>query len=83
MPVTFHHHALDRLAERGATQDEVVATIEAGERFPAKFGRSGFRRNFSFEGTWRGRFYGTKQVEAYAVEERGQWLVNTVSVKYF
>ena len=60
-----------------------MATVESGERFPAKFGRSGFRRNFSFEGTWRGRFYGTKQVEAYAVKTGSGWLVITVIVKYF
>jgi hypothetical protein len=83
MPVALHPHALERLAERGATQDEVVATVESGERFPAKFGRSGFRRNFSFERTWRGRFYSTKQVEAYAVEGGEEWLVITVIVKYF
>jgi hypothetical protein len=83
MPVAFHPHALERLVERGASQDEVVATVEFGERFPAKFGRSGFRRNFSFEQTWRGRFYSTKQVEAYAVEEKSGWLVITVIVKYF
>jgi hypothetical protein len=48
MTVRFHAHALARLAERGATEAEVIATIEQGERFPAKFGRTGFRRNFAF-----------------------------------
>ena len=57
--------------------------MESGERFPAKLGRSGFRRNFSFEGTWRGRLYTTKQVEAYAVAEGGGWLVITVVTRYF
>jgi hypothetical protein len=52
------------------------------ERFPAKFGRTGFRRNFVFSREWLGRRYTTKQVEAYAVEEDG-WLVITVIVKYF
>lgn len=61
----------------------MVATVQSGERFPAKFGRSGFRRNFSFERTWRGHFYSTKQVEAYAVEGEEEWLVITVIVKYF
>lgn len=28
--------------ERGATEPEVIATIENGESFPAKFGRTGF-----------------------------------------
>jgi len=59
-----------------------VATVRKGEGFAAKFGRTGFRRNFVFHGEWLGRRYATKQVEAYAVEEDG-WLVITVIVKYF
>jgi hypothetical protein len=61
----------------------VAAAIESGERFPAKFGRTGFRRNFAFGGDWLGRKYPTKQVEAYAVEQDEGWLVITVLVKYF
>ncbi len=81
--VRFHPHALERMEERGATEEEVVSTVEEGERFPAKFGRTGFRRNFSFNGEWRGKRYRTKQVEAYAVQEEGEWLVITVIVRYF
>lgn len=69
MKIRIHSHAQARLFERGATEPEVVATIECGERFPAKFGRTGFRRNFAFGGTWRGRHYASKQLEAYAIEE--------------
>jgi hypothetical protein len=83
MNIRFHPHARERLVERGAAQREVEATIESGERFPAKFGRTGFRRNFTFAGEWLGRKYSTKQVEAYAVEEEEGWLVVTVLVKYF
>ncbi len=84
MNVRLHPHARDRLAVRGAAEAEVVATVEEGEQFGAKFGRIGFRRNFPFEGVWRGRQYATKQVEAYAVrEEPDTWLVITVVVKYF
>jgi len=82
MNIRLHPHALARLAERGATEDEVAETVRIGERFPAKFGRTGFRRNFSFGGEWRGRRYSTRQVEAYAVEEDG-WLVITAIVRYF
>jgi hypothetical protein len=83
MTVRFHPHARERLAERGATEGEVIAAVEHGERFAAKFGRIGFRRNFPFGGLWRGRRYAIKQVEAYAVEEGNAWLVITVVVKYF
>jgi len=80
--VRLHPHAVARLAERGATEAEVIATVEGGERFAAKFGRTGFRRNFPFGDVWRDRTFATKQVEAYAVQEQG-WLVITVIVKYY
>ena len=80
--IRLHPHAKERLAERGATEAEVIAAVREGERFPAKYGRTGFRHNFAFDAEWRGRMYATKQVEAYAVEEEG-WLVITVLVKYF
>jgi hypothetical protein len=71
------------MAERGATDVEVSATIQGGERFEAKYGRTGFRRNFVFEREWYGRFYRTKQVEAYAVVDNEAWLVISVIVRYF
>jgi len=83
MKVTLHPHARERISERGATEEEVIATVLEGERFPAKFGRTGFRRNFHFDGEWHGRHYATKQVEAYAVKERADWLVVTVIVRHF
>jgi len=82
MNVRLHPHARERAEERGATVEEVIATVEGGEQFPAKLGRVGFRRNFVFGGRWRDREYGTKQIETYAVEEAG-WLVITVIVRYF
>jgi hypothetical protein len=71
------------MAERGATEDEVVGTVEHGEAFAAKLGRTGFRRNFPFGREWRGRVYQTKQVEAYAVHEDSGWLVITIITRYF
>jgi hypothetical protein len=71
------------MKDRGATKDEVIKTIEQGEQFPAKFERLGFRRNFLFQGTWRGKHYQTKQVEAYAVREKDDFIVLTVITRYF
>jgi hypothetical protein len=82
MSVRIHQHARQRMAERGATEAEILATVRQGEQFPAKFGRTGFRRNFVYEQEWRGRFYRTKQLEVIAVPEDG-WLVLTVVVRYF
>lgn len=47
MNIAIHPHAAGRLAERGATEQEVIATVREGESFPGKFGRTGFRRNFA------------------------------------
>ena len=82
MKVRLHPHAQDRLQERGATEAEVIATIERGEHIAAKHGRKGFRCNFPFHDEWNDKRYSTKQIEAYAVEEDG-WLVITVIVKFF
>ncbi len=79
----LHAHARGRMVERGANEEEVAATVGEGERFAAKFGRHGFRRNFRFDGIWRGRHYAMKQVEAFAIFEDGEWLVISVIVKYF
>ena len=81
MTIDIHPHALGRLAERGATEQEVNDTVREGEPCPGKFGRTGFRRNFAYNGQWRGRQYATKQIEAFAVPENG-WLVITVIVKF-
>ena len=83
MTVELHPHARERLAERGATAAEVVATVLEGGSFPAKLGHTGFRRNFPFGRKWRGRYYATKQVIAYAVREQRGWLVITVMTRFF
>jgi pimeloyl-CoA synthetase len=83
MAIRFHPHALERIAQRGASKQEVIVTVETGERFDAKFNRTGFRRNFAFDKQWRGKHYETKQVEAYAVQENDDWLVISVITRYF
>lgn len=83
MAIKIHPHAKARMQERGATEEEVIRTVETGENFPAKFGRTGFRRNFAFNNLWRGKKYNTKQLEAFAVEEDKDLIIITVVVKYF
>ena len=68
--------------ERGATEEEILATAEHGERYPVKFGRTGFRRNFVIDGEQQGRLYATKQLKVIAVPE-DDWLVLTVIVRFF
>lgn len=81
MKIIYHPHARQRMKERGANQKEVEAAFRTGEKFKAKFGRLGFRRNFSHT---KGK-YTTKQVEVYGVMEIKQdtFVVITVICKYF
>jgi hypothetical protein len=81
--IRIHPHAVERMSERGATEREVLETIQNGEQFPAKFGRMGFRRNFLFEKVWQGRIYATKQVEVLAVREDDDWIVIAVVTRFF
>jgi len=83
MNILVHDHAKHRMEERGTNEPEVFETVETGERFPVKFGRVGFRKNFRYDELWKGKRYSTKQVEVYAVEENGGWMVITVLTKYF
>ncbi|MFE1746433.1 hypothetical protein [Coleofasciculus sp. H7-2] len=56
MSVRLHPHAQARLIERGATEAEVIVTVEGGATFPAQLERTGFRRNFPFNAEWREKF---------------------------
>lgn len=61
----------------------IIKTVEEGEGFAGRFGRMGFRRNFTFGGIWRGKAYQVKQVEVYAVKEQGSWVRIIVMARYF
>jgi len=80
MAIRIHPHAKERLKERGATEEEVIKTVAAGESFSAKFGRTGFRQNFPFGRRWRGKLCQTKQVEAYGVQEGEDWVIITMVI---
>mgnify|MGYP001260742010 FL=1 len=82
-PVVFSTHALGQMADRGAQQSEVEIAISACEEIPAKQGRRAFRKNFSFNATWKGRYYDVKQVVPIVAEEADAWVVITVYVFYF
>jgi hypothetical protein len=71
------------MPDRGATREEVIEAIAAGETVPAKAGRKAFRRNFPFEKEWKGHYYELKQVMPVVVEEGDRIVVVTVYVFYY
>jgi hypothetical protein len=81
--IVIHPHALQRLTERGASENEVILTVRTGEQFIAKHGRSGFRLNFIFNEQRNNKYYAYKQVEAFVVNDGDSCIVITVIVKFF
>jgi len=78
--IEFSQHALDNMADRGASREEVELTIRTGECLPAKKGRLSFRKNFSYSAMWKGKFYQVKQVMPIVAEEPDRFVVVTVYV---
>jgi len=76
-------HAHQQMAERGTHETEVFAAIQQGETEPTRKGRIMYRKNFPFEGQWRGRRYRIKQVAPVVAEEGDKLVVVTVYVFYY
>jgi len=82
-PIYFSHHVLQRMTERGRTRHEVEAAIRQGRPVPAKAAKTAFRLNLRFEHTWKGKYYGTKQVMPIVAELPDRYVVVTVLTFYF
>lgn len=71
------------MLDRGTSEAEVEAAIRTGSSEPARSGRFMFRKNFTFNSDWRGRYYAVKQVAPIVVQEPDRIVVVTVLVFYF
>ena len=83
MKLIFSDHARRQMAERGASEAEVVEAITCGERAPAKKGRTAHRRNFDYNRLWSGKRYRIKQVVPITKDESNHAVVITVYTFYF
>jgi hypothetical protein len=68
------------MADRGVSKEEAELAIRTGECFPAKKGRLSFRKNFSYNAIWKGKFYQVKQVMPIVVDEPERLVIVTVYV---
>lgn len=82
-PIEFSAHALEKMTDRGASESEVEAAIRTSHPEPARRGRLMFRKNFSYNRTWRGKHYAVKQIAPVITEEADRVIVVTVFVFYF
>ena len=82
-PVRITKHTKEQLKYRGTTEEEIIETIQTSVWEPAEGGRLEARKDFSFNNTWNGKFYKTKQVRPIFTEEESKIVVVTVYVYYF
>lgn len=71
------------MIERGTNRQEVEQAIRRGRQVPAEAGRIAFRLNLRFEKSWKGKYYGTKQVMPIVAELPDRYVVVTVLTFYF
>lgn len=82
-PIIFTHHALKRMRERGAREEDVHEAMRIGECEPAQRGLVQYRLNLEFKREWDGRYYGVQQVVPVVAEEEERTVLVTVYTFYF
>lgn len=82
-PVVFTRHARERMQERGAREEDVLAAVRLGERERAQRGLIQFRFNVEFKREWDGRYYGVQQIVPVVDEEAERIVVVTVYTFYY
>lgn len=82
-PVVFTAHALARMRERGATEDDVREAIRIGKRESAQRGLFLYRMNIEFKREWDGRYFAVQQIAPVVAEEADRFVVVTVYTFFF
>jgi hypothetical protein len=82
MRIIIAPHTLEQAIERGASETEIVNTINEGQRIKAKNDRLGSAKVFGFRKERNGKFYEEKKIEVIFVIEDNQITTVTVYVYY-
>jgi len=81
MDIQIDPHTLERAEARGTNEEEIKDVINTGFFIPAKRGRLGKAKVYTFQQRWRGNYDEQKRVEViYTIE---QDVVITVTVYVF
>ncbi len=82
-PVRLSGHARQQLRFRGASEVEVIESIQNSQWEKAERGRLECKKDFPYNSVWNKKYYSTKQVRPIFVEESEEIVVITVYVYYF
>jgi len=82
MNIQIGPHTLIRAKERGATESEIIETINTGTDILERRGRIGKAKVFEFNSTRNGKYYKEKKIEVYYTIEQQTIITVTVYVFY-
>jgi hypothetical protein len=68
--IQIEPHTLQRANERGATEQEIIDTINNGVNIPAKAGRMAKAKIILFNNIWNRKSYQHKKIEVYFIIEK-------------
>lgn len=74
----YTKHARERMAERGANDNEVETTVLTGQEVPAKDGKQKFEKTYATSCVYNGKKYGNKKVEVVTAKDEEDWVIVTV-----
>ena len=80
MHIRIEPHTLLRAIERGASEDEIINTINNGIAIMAKSNSLGKFKVFDFNESRNGKFYEQKKLEVFYVIENNEIITITVYV---
>ena len=82
-PINFIDHALERMSERGISEDEVLKTLKLGKKEPAKYGRIKFSMEFNLTDDEKKKEFNKKIVIVLADKNKSVIDVISVYAKFY
>jgi hypothetical protein len=80
MKIRIEPHTIKRAVERGASENEIVETLQTGQPIIAKGNRLAKSKIFIFQQNRNGRFYEEKKLEVFYIVENDEIITITVYV---
>ena len=82
MQIQIEPHTLERAKERGASENEIIETLNTGLSIAGKSGRLGKSKVFPFEEVRNGKYFEEKKLEVFYIIEKQTLITVTVYVFY-
>jgi len=81
MDIKIDPHTLQLAKAKGATEEEIDATIRTGKDLNSESGRLGKTRTFPFHAEWDNEFFDHKKLDVYFTIENK--LITTLDIDVF